>query len=87
MSRGCAPLCARLRSSAINEPPVFDGPYLKDANDSAPLRWAMRQMRQVMRTPPLARYVREELVPGSAVRSDVQLDDAVRCGPRQFREP
>ena len=154
MSRGCAPLCARLRSSAINEPPVFDGPYLKDANDSAPLRWAMRQMRQVMRTPPLARYVREELqgvdtgvsavpqlahgpalaslgqafqaagcathsgraveplrtqreaavrpcgpaevtdctglntqelVPGAAVHSDTQLDDAVRCGPRQFR--
>ena len=52
-----------------------------------PLIWAMRQMRGVMRTPPLARYVREELVPGSAVRSDVQLDDAVRCGPRQFREP
>ena len=53
--------------------------------NQAPLIWAMRQMRQVMRTPPLARYVREELVPGSAVRSEVQLDDAVRCGPRQFR--
>ena len=24
----------RLRSSGINEPPVFDGPYLKDVNDS-----------------------------------------------------
>jgi hypothetical protein len=30
----------RLRSSAINEPPLFDGPYLKDMNDSAPLRCA-----------------------------------------------
>ena len=56
-----AALCIRLRSSAINEPPLFDGPYLKDINDSAPLIWAMRQMREVMRTPPLARYVREEL--------------------------
>ena len=27
----------------------------------------------------------QELVPGAAVHSDTQLDDAVRCGPRQFR--
>ena len=74
-----------LRSARFNDPPIFDGPYLKDVNDSAPLRWAMRQVRRVVRTAPLDRHVRTELVPGEERRTDAQLLDAIACGPAQFR--
>lgn len=30
--------------------------------------------------------MRAELVPGPQVQTDTQLDDAVRCGPWQFRD-
>ena len=35
-----------LRSARFGDPPIFEGPYLRDANDSRALVWALRRMRE-----------------------------------------
>ena len=74
-----------LRSARFWDPPVFQGPYLLDRNDSLPVQWAMRQMRRIVRTPPMRRHFIQELVPGDHVESEGALNDAIACGPQQFR--
>jgi len=74
-----------LRSSRFTDPPLFAGPYLRDANDSRPLQWAMRQVRRIAGLEPMAQVVQEEILPGKHAVSDAQLFDAIACGPAQFR--
>ena len=68
------------------DPPLFDGPYLHDINDSRALRWAMREVRRIVRTPPLDKHIVEELVPGEHRQSEGELLDAIACGPQQTRD-
>ena len=74
-----------LRSARFGDPPIFEGPYLRDANDSRALVWALRRMREIASTRPLHRLLSRELIPGPRSQSDEQLRDAILCGPRQFR--
>ena len=75
-----------LRTAVPTDPPLFDGPYLHDINDSRALRWAMREVRRVVRTPPLDKHIVEELVPGEHRQSEGELLDAIACGPQQTRD-
>ena len=75
-----------LKTSRYADAPLFDGPYLKDANDSRALIWAVREIRRIASTPPLDNLFLDELVPGSHAETDEQLFDAIACGPRQFRQ-
>lgn len=75
-----------LRSNRFDDPPIFEGPYLRDVNDSLALLWALRQVREIARTPPLASMLQAELIPGAQAQSDAELFDQVQCGPRQFRQ-
>ena len=74
-----------LRSARFADPPIFEGAYLSDMNDSNALLWAIRKMREAASTPPLSDLVRSELVPGPHLASDAELLDAIQCGPKQFR--
>ena len=56
-----------LRSSRFSDPPIFDGPYLRDVNDSLALRWAMRRVREIAAQRPLRDHLVAELVPGPHV--------------------
>ena len=75
-----------LRTAVPTDPPLFDGPYLHDINDSRALRWAMREVRRIVRTPPLDKHIVEELVPGEHRQSEGELLDAIACGPQQTRD-
>ena len=75
-----------LRTAVPTDPPLFDGPYLHDINDSRALRWAMREVRRIVRTPPLDKHIVEELVPGEHRQAEGELLDAIACGPQQTRD-
>ena len=75
-----------LRSAHFADPPIFDGPYLVDQNDSQALLWAVRQVRRIASTPPLNGMLTSELIPGPRVKTDAQLHDSIACGPPQFRQ-
>lgn len=75
-----------LRSGRFADPPIFEGPYLQNMNDSRALIWALRRIRHIATTPPLAQLLTQELIPGPLVETDEQLQDVVACGPRQSRQ-
>jgi choline dehydrogenase len=58
--------------------PALHANYLSDPADVAVLRAGLRQAREVGRQPALAPFVDAELLPGSAVRSDDEIDDYIR---------
>ena len=72
-----------LKSNQPSDPPVFEGPYLLDMNDSKALIWALRQVRKIATTPPLGDMLTAELIPGPSVQSDAELRDAILCGAPQ----
>ena len=47
-----------LRSARFSDPPIFEGVYLSDINDSLALLWAVRQARRLVATPPLRDMLR-----------------------------
>lgn len=49
-----------LRSARFADPPIFEGPYLQDVNDSNALLWAVREVRQIASTPPLSAMLTTE---------------------------
>jgi len=48
-----------LRSAHFADAPIFVGPYLRDINDSLPLRWAVGKVRSIAATPPLSDIITE----------------------------
>ena len=75
-----------LRSNGFADPPLFEGPYLTNMNDSNALVWALKRMRHIATHPPLADMLVDELIPGPLAQTDEQLRDVIACGPRQFRQ-
>jgi len=74
-----------LRSGRFSDPPIFEGVYLSNINDSLALLWAIREVRKIAKLPPLRDILRAELIPGALLTSDKDLLDAIQCGPKQFR--
>ena len=63
-------------------PPEFNGPYLNNASDAAPLIWASRFLRNLTRSFP---HPVLELVPGAHVQTNEDLRHYIECGLPQFR--
>ena len=68
----------RARSANPFEPPEIQPNYLAEEEDKRAIVAAMRLGRQLMESPPFARYVEAELWPGSAVESDGDLLEHAR---------
>ncbi|KAL3932765.1 MAG: hypothetical protein SGPRY_000569 [Prymnesium sp.] len=74
-----------IRSASFSAPPLFEGLYLSDINDSLALLWAVREVRKIVSLPPLRDMLQTELIPGAHLQSDSELLDSIKCGPQQFR--
>jgi choline dehydrogenase len=68
----------RARSADPFEQPVFQPNYLAEEEDRQAIVAAMRLGRQLMQSPPFARYVETELWPGTAAQSDEDLLEHAR---------
>ncbi len=79
----------RLRSSDPLEPPIVDPRYLSDpkGNDLRVLLHGVRLAREVARTDPLARFLREEILPGDGVTGDEELVAHVRSRSQTLYHP
>jgi len=75
-----------LRSARFADAPIFEGPYLANINDSRALIWAVREVRRIAATKPLAHMLTSELIPGPQAYTDSQIHDSIACGPQQFRQ-
>lgn len=64
-----------LRSADPHDNPVIDPRYLSAPADRAVLRESVTIMRRLAAQPALARYVKAEQAPGSAVQSEAALDE------------
>jgi choline dehydrogenase len=69
----------RLRSPDPLHPPLIDPGYFSDPRDLTVLRNAVQRMRDVMRQPAIARYIRAELRPGPDVDDDRKLEASIRA--------
>jgi choline dehydrogenase len=63
----------KLRSANPEDDALIDPNWLSDPSDQARLLKAMKYLRQIASTAPLAGVIREESQPGPAVQSDEQL--------------
>lgn len=67
-----------LRSADPLAQPVVHTGYFSDARDIQILAAGVDRMRQVMRQPAIARYIKEELAPGSGVQTHDQMVEEIR---------
>ncbi len=79
----------RLRSADPRDPPLVDPRYLTDAegHDIRVLLRGVELAREVARQEPLARFLREELLPGEAARSDDELIAHLRARSQTLYHP
>jgi choline dehydrogenase len=64
-----------LRSADPGESPVFTPNFLTEQNDINAMIQGIRQIRQIMKTEPIASRIMNETLPGPTVQSDAQLLD------------
>jgi choline dehydrogenase len=76
-----------LRSADPLEPPLVDPCYLSDERDLRILLDGARLARRLLETEPLARHVREELLPGPQARSDEELTAVLRENAQTLYHP
>jgi choline dehydrogenase len=76
-----------LRSDDPRQPPAIDPNYLADPYDLQMTVAGVRLMRDVMRQPAFARYVRGEHLPGVDLASDTELAEFVRRFGRSGYHP
>jgi choline dehydrogenase len=76
-----------LRSADPLEPPLVDPGYLSDERDLRVLLDGARLARRLLETEPLARHVREELLPGPQARSDEELTAVLRENAQTLYHP
>ena len=69
----------RLASIDPRMPPVIDPNYLASGYDLKILMEGIRRGREILAAPALKPYLGEEHIPGSAQRSDAQLEDFIRA--------
>ena len=70
----------RLRSKDPADKPLIDPRYLDHSYDMQVLVPGIRLTREIARTEPLAKYLKEEATPGP----DVQSDDAIQAAVRLY---
>ena len=67
-----------LRSSRAEDSPRIVFNLFSHEDDFTSMRAGIRAARAIYRQPPLAALIAEEVLPGAALQSDAQLDDAMR---------
>ena len=67
-----------IKSSDASEPPTIRFNFLSSAHDRDGLLVAMRKARELVATPPLSNIVGEEIAPGEAYQTDLELLEWVR---------
>jgi choline dehydrogenase len=67
-----------LRSADPLAPPRIDTGYFTDKSDIEVLAAGVQRMRDVMRQPAIARYIRRELAPGPQVQTRAELIEEIR---------
>lgn len=67
-----------LRSADPRHKPAIDPAYLSDGTDFEPLTEGVRMAREFAAAGPLAKACKEELSPGSDVRTDAQVREFIR---------
>lgn len=77
----------RLASRDPHDAPVIDNNYLATARDRSRMLEAVRLVRRLASTPPLAGALAAELVPGDAVRTDEELEAAIAAGIATYGHP
>jgi choline dehydrogenase-like flavoprotein len=77
----------RLTSRDPFAEPLMDPHYLEDPADMKLLVHAVRLVRQIARAKPLAEYLKAEAAPGDQVRSDAEIEDAVRLYGKTIYHP
>ncbi|MFI9757451.1 GMC family oxidoreductase [Streptomyces sp. NPDC051963] len=77
----------RLASPDPHEAPVIDNNYLATARDRSRMLEGVKLVRRLASNPPFAEAVVAELVPGDAVRSDVELGAAITTGIATYGHP
>jgi len=68
----------RLRSKAVEEPPLIDPNYLADPYDRRMAVEGLKLAREVMATPAFKPFLDKERMPGPSVRTDAELAAYVR---------
>jgi choline dehydrogenase-like flavoprotein len=68
----------RLKTPDPREPPAMHPNYLATETDQRTIVDGLKLLRRLLAQPPLARFVREEMLPGPDVASDAQLLDHAR---------
>ncbi len=68
----------RLRSTRVQDAPRITLNIFEHEDDRASMRTALRAARALYRTAPLDALAGDELVPGPALQTDEQLDQAIR---------
>ena len=68
----------RLRSADPADPPLVNPNYLADAQDAQHLLQGVRVARDIQRAQPLSRHLGRELLPGTDVANDADLDAYLR---------
>ena len=67
-----------LRSSDPLAPPLIDTSYFSDPRDIEVLASGVERMRELMRQPPIARYISAAISPPASVRTRAELVAAIR---------
>ncbi|UZE25929.1 choline dehydrogenase [Pseudomonas sp. B21-056] len=66
-----------LRSSDPADPPKISYNYLSQPEDWSEMRACIRLVREIIRQPSLAGFAGEEIIPGSHLQSDEELNDFI----------
>jgi choline dehydrogenase len=67
-----------LRSADPEAPPVIRFNYMSHPDDWAEFRTAIRLTREIFAQPAMARHVKHEIQPGTALQTDAEIDGFVR---------
>jgi choline dehydrogenase len=76
-----------IRSADVREPPLPDTGLLSHPDDLPQLIRAVRLCRQILASPRFARHGGQEIAPGPAAQSDVQLADFIRATAYTVHHP
>lgn len=77
----------RLRSSDPRDSPIIEPNYLSAEEDLRDLRHCVRVSREILSQKAFEPFRRRELLPGSAVQSDTELDTFIRSNAESAYHP
>ena len=77
----------RLKSKDPSEKPLIDPHYLENDDDMKVLLAGVRMSRELAKTDPLSKYLKEEATPGPSVQNEADLRAAIRLLAKTIYHP